>query len=390
MATQVSAQDLITAPTQAQICQTLLTAMAATGLPVTAWGIGNVLRAMANVVAGLIAAGALTQAQINAAAFLDTATGIWLRLLAVSVYSVSPPAATYAAGPLTLVNAAGGVFSWAVGQCVIRNTANGCTYRNTAAVSLGASATVTAPFQCDAAGSIGSANPAAISTPVSAMVGVTVSNAAAFVGVDAISDANLRQLCRNKLGALSPNGPKSAYLYAAQQAVRSDGSNVGVNRVRAQPAIGNSTVTVAVAQPSGAPSSGDLAYVDASIKAICVQDTVAETTIAATVYTGSALAIAGTIAVDSSINLTNTQIENFSTAALNAFLSGIPLGGYTINSVANQLPIRMIETAAGSWSPLVLDVDISIPASDLTLAWSDVVEAAAPTWTVFSVNTGPT
>lgn len=218
----------------------------------------------------------------------------WLDVLANEVYDVQREPATFASGPVYLVNESGSTYSFSAGTAHVANAQTAQnpapTYSNTSAISLTPSpntsitsgtivgtlvtlnvgsttgivvgsvifvdgtgnasidktwqvaasvpsgtqlqfisATASGsvgstgkvyvpasfPFQADVVGPASNAVSGAITTLITTQIGVECFNSAPFIGANWESNTSLVQRCRLRLGALSPSGPKNAYVYFA-------------------------------------------------------------------------------------------------------------------------------------------------------------------------------
>jgi hypothetical protein len=173
--------------------------------------------------------------QVAKGAYLDTAEDAFLRVKAEYDYGISKSQisdAVYGTGYITIVNTGGGVASWDASDPIASNSTTGKTYRAVASVSVGAMETVE-DIQIIAveSGSQSNAYAGEIDVLVPGISGMTCSNPDAFVVSDPLSAPQIRQLCRDKLSSLSPNGPGDAYRYFARLTTLA-GVSVGVTRVR--------------------------------------------------------------------------------------------------------------------------------------------------------------
>ena len=161
----------------------------------------------------------------------------------------------------------GGIYPYAVGAFFVQNAVTGQTYTNTAAFTSNPATTITIGIQATTAGTVGNANPNDISILVTSLLGVAGTNPTSIVGIDAPTDAQIRQLCTNSLGARSVRGPRTAYAYSIQIATNpTTGSPVNINRFT----IDNShtgDVSVVIASPTGPPLGDDVTGVSTSIEA---------------------------------------------------------------------------------------------------------------------------
>ena len=377
--------------TKEQIQASILGLCAAAGLRTTAWQSGGVTLTLIGVFAQVLGGFSQAIAFFVQAGFLDLATGPFLTLLAYYGYGVTRIPSTYAATNLTVTNSGGGYYSYEIGD-FLATTATGQTYTNQAPFVLqpvsGAPANVVStPFIAQVAGKNGTAAPGAINAPATAIPGVSVTNPTSAVGLDAELDPALRQRCRDSLGALSPNGPKSAYLYVAKSATRPDGSNVGVTRVYVLPATGNGIVTVYVASASGplstSPDGGDLAIVNNAIQTQCVPDGPSADVFNATQYS---VPITATVWVYAGISMTNAQVITAVSAALDAYFPTVPIGGVVLVPLgAGIIPYRQIENViTAACAPFGIEAKLSVEA-DITMFTNYVAVPGAYTITVNQV-----
>lgn len=223
-----------------------------------AWPAAGKMRTFMRIFATTYAALTAVMAAFINSGYLDRAEGVWLHRLAIYVYGVTPIAATFARGTLTITNTGGGIYAFGPREVTVR-TADGRFFVNVAALNIGANTTITATFEALEAGSKGSAAAGTVNafeTTISSRV--TCTNVASFVGSDEETPEDLRQRCRDRLAARSPNGPRGAYAYAVRSAKRNDGAAVDVNRVAISPQSDTGEVTIHVASPSGVPLPDDL------------------------------------------------------------------------------------------------------------------------------------
>lgn len=286
MGTPLTIQQILTPITPAQARAMLVTILVALSVPANSWIAGGVASSILTAAGNVLSMLSGQLANGIAAFFLPTATGGALQLVAKYVYGVTPPQATFASGPYTLVNAGGGVYPTAAGALVVSDPTTGTTYTNTSAFTLNGLATLTITIQCTTSGSAGNANPGAITNLVTPLLGVTGSNPSALVGLDPLSDAALRQLCLNSLGVRSVRGPRSAYAYAIQTATNAvTGNPVNVNRWDISTASHTGQTSVVLAGPNGTTDPNDLTGVVTSIEAQARPEGITVTVSAATVET---------------------------------------------------------------------------------------------------------
>jgi hypothetical protein len=332
----LSLTALTTPLTMAQIRALMVKSLVALGIRADLWIAGGVSSSILTVAAQIGATASVLIATVISGFFLPLSSGTALQLLAIYGYGVTPPAATFATGKLTLTNTGGGVYTNVpVGSFVVQNLATKQTYTNTTIFTLGSVGTstdvISIPIQATQQGSIGNAIPGAITVQITPLLGVTVSNPSSVIGIDAISDSALQQLCLNALGARSVRGPRTAYGYAAQTAINAvTGQPVNINRWTISESSHTGTVTLYVAAPSGVPDPNDVAGVVTSIEAVARPNAVRAIVIAASavpdndILTVQCLAPTGTTSA-----ALQTAVQN----GLGTFFENYPIGGITATDV---------------------------------------------------------
>jgi hypothetical protein len=342
------------------------------GTPADKWRIAGAMSSFRRAVARTIAGFSNLLVQAIGGFWVDTATAGWLKRLALLVYGVQVPEATFATGQLTLVNGGGGVFPFILGaKAFFYNSTTKALYQNASDFTLNALATLTIDIEAVAAGSASTSPPGGIDSLQTAMLGVTCSNALAVIGTDAPLDAQIRTFCRTTLGAASVRGPKNAYLFFAQFTIdpvtglgvpllNALGDPVNINRVAVTPASHTGDVTVTVASPAGAVIAADLTAADANIQTRAVPDGIDETTqSAAVVPYGPTL----TVWCVAAPGLVASNVQAAVQAAISAYLQTYPIGGITKGSTSALWGSGIDGVCKGA-NPNIFAVD---GASDLTL-----------------------
>ncbi|WP_437279355.1 baseplate J/gp47 family protein [Sorangium sp. So ce375] len=372
-----------------QVRDSIYRLLTATGLPVTSWKEGGVARTIIIVIAAIFAGFTEVIALAIKANYLDLAEGIWLTLLAYYVYGVERIGATFATGQVTLVNSGGGIYPFEAGEFVCRNPGTDAHYTNVSAFTLGAGQTLTIDIRAVAAGRDGSSSAGQITALVTAMLGVSCSNAAALAGRDEESDPALRQACRDSLGALSPNGPQAAYEYWAKRARRADGTIVDVTRVWVSPASSVGHVQVYVASSSGAVDGDaedpdtDLGAVKATIMRRVVPKGVTCTVASATAVT---VTVTGTAWVQAAANLSDAAWQAMFGEQIDAYLAEVPIGGHVLTSPPGHVFRNAVIGQVEAVSKFVIKFDPTLPAGDTSLAEGEVPVAGAHSFTVQQVG----
>lgn len=279
--TSYSVATLVTAASATQILNIGLEVAKALGLPVTSWRADDVSRAMLKFSARVLSVVDATASSLARSAFLSTATGDWLRIKALEDYGVEPQEATFAASTLTLSNTGVATYVIDAGDLTAKNSSTGVTYTSTTeSVTIAAGQTVEIEVTSNTEGSDGSAAEDEIDELVTTYLGVSIVGSTAAVGRDRISDEALREICRDSLGALSPNGPSDAYRYVALNSTLT--GSLEPTKAAVVDDSDEGEVTVYVAGDAGPVSSGALASVTQAIASwatpLCITPTVLNAT----------------------------------------------------------------------------------------------------------------
>ncbi len=324
----LSITDLFAVNTAAQWRTFMVDELEALEIPASQWRPGGVFSTMLTVISIVLFMLSTIISDLIKDFFLPTATGDGLKLLALYAYGVTVPEATFATGVVTLTNTGGGVYTKQIGEYVALNPVSGITYTNTAVISLGALQTLTGvPMRATTQGSAGNSTPNTITANSTTMLGVTVNNPAAFVGVDAPTDPAIRQLCINALAAGSVRGVRNVYAYAIQTAVNDiTGDPVNINRWAISESSHFGTVDLLVAAPSGVPDPDDLVGIRTRIEEIARPMGVSVTTSGATeVSYAPTVSIWATAPTGTSADDVKESVD----AAILVFIAAYPIGGAT-------------------------------------------------------------
>jgi phage-related baseplate assembly protein len=365
--------DLVTPVTSAEVRASIYATLETVGVNTTAWKTGSVVRTIVYAVSIVLAFLSSLIAGLAQSAFLDLAISGWLTLTARYVYGVERTLATFAAGNVTLTNASGGTYTLNPGDLIVSNPDTGATYRNTATFTLLPVSSLVVAIAAVEAGSLGTAVATQISVMVTTLTGVTCSNAGALVGLDDELDSALRIRCREKLGSLSPFGPWDAYSYAARNAVRADGTSIGVTRVLST-ADGFGAVVTYVATASGGLTAPDLAIVDTAI-----QQNAAPLAVTATVLSANALLVNVTyrLYMYSDSGLSETALRGAIEAALATYFSSVPIGGDMIGVGPGAVYLDSIVSVIRGAVDAIYHVTLDLPAADLVLTGTQVPVSGA-------------
>lgn len=352
----LSVDDLFTSMTEEQALERFLATLETLGVPARSWRKGGALRNILRVVARSYSGFTVVMADFAKSGFLDSATGGWLTLLAHFVYGVDRRPATFATGQVLFTNTGGGIYTQAAGTVRLLWIAGNKTYVTTEALFLnGAGATQLVGVRAVELGSGSSVGPGLITKLETVLLGVTVTNPLSVVGSNAQDDESLRQMCRDKLAALSLLGPRGAYAFAIGVAKRLDGSPVDINRHALVPSITTGVETVYVASPSGAPLAADLVLIREAIELWARPDTVTAIVAAATPV---AFAKALTIWAKHGPGVDAPGVAAAVTKALVSMVSEYEIGGIVKPpSLQGYLYATNIEGTAKAAHPSIFAVD---------------------------------
>jgi hypothetical protein len=231
----------------------------------------------------------------------------------------------------------------------------------------------------DESGSDSGASIGEIDTMVTTLLGVTVANTTAAVGLDEESTASIVDGARNKLAALSPNGPADAYDYVAKNSTLTGTTAVTRTRTVADSATGD--VTVYLAGPAGAVGAADVTLVEAAITTwaapLCITPTV-------TNATNVTVAITYELWIYESVGLSQADVETGVEAALDAMFSTRAIGGDVVSGTGKLYHSLIESTIRNAYPDDVFNVAVTVPAGDTTLTIGQV--ATKGTITVTAIN----
>lgn len=215
-------EDLIAPPTEDEILQRQLDVLELLGFPITAWFVGTVARAIHTAVAAVIFDLWVTISIIARGATLDTATGAWLTLLALSQYDETRKAAIFTRGLVRLTDNGAGPHSVSTDQIYV-TTIGGLRYRNTSGGTIPLSGYLDVDVIAEFAAAAYNVPNGAIGVLSTSLPTVVASNPAVgttgtwitTLGADIESDPELRTRCRAKWATLSTGSPPEAYVFWA-------------------------------------------------------------------------------------------------------------------------------------------------------------------------------
>ncbi len=324
MSSPISVATLFVAQTAETFLKIGLEVATMLGLPVTTWRTGDPTKSTYHFLAEVFGEKDKVFTEFVKAGFLSTAEAEWLELRASEVYGVAKPQASYATPSVSVVNDGGGFFTHNPGEAVFQNTITRKTYRNTNTVTLaGLGAVGTYELIADEAGSGSSVGVNEIDEMVTQADGVRITGSTVGLANDAATDPELRSLCAESLGALSPNGPWDAYAFVAKNPKKFGGVDVGVNRATPHPST-NGTATLVIATRSGAADAAAVAATQTLVELWATPLTVNPVVVSAV-----ALSTARTLTIYKKSTLTKsaTEISAAALSAIDKLFSEVPIGG---------------------------------------------------------------
>ncbi len=381
----MSLQDLITEKTSDEMLEEEISIAQGEGLATTTWQSGSVIRTILVILAHMFAMFSGIIVEPIKGGFGDLLSSLaWAKIWAKQMFDVDHVGAEAATGYVTITNATTTQHDLAAGELIVAHTTTGKTYRNTAAISiLASSATASIAIAADEVGIASNAAPGAITTIVGpALDGCTVTNPLAVLGAEDETVPALVARSREKLGALSPDGPKEAYNYVVKTPELCPTSTPITRAVTiADPTTG--TLTVYCATASGAPSEDDIEICQEAI----------ETWAEPWCTTGTAVAVTEvTINVTYDVwlrsSLEEEDIKDGVETALSEYLAALRIGGEVIPPASEgYVFVSALENVIGNATVAgvaigTVRVEASVPSADVELEEGEVAVLGTVTGTV--------
>lgn len=376
----ISLASLLLSETRAAIYNYALGIATGIGLPVTSWQVGDPTRSLYHVLSAKLEAFESNVSGYIKSGFLDHATGVWLKVLAEQVYGVAVPPATYAETTVVLTNASTNLYIIDAGDLTFASSVTGKTYRNTTGgtLAVGPATTLSVTVVADEAGSASSAGAAEITRLVTALDGVTCTNATAAVGIDEQDESVTIQQCKDMQDATSPDGARGAYAYFARNP--DYGGTSAITRVRT---YGDSTagvVTIYFAGPSGGSSAADVALAELAIVTWCLPLCI---TLVAAAATNVTIAVTYELWLYKSCNKTVAEVRTAVSTALGVLFSARPIGGDVVApATAGKIYQSDILATIVKAIPKGFRASVSAPSGDTALTNGQVAVLGTVTGTI--------
>jgi len=387
-----SLATLLVQETKAALYQKALDVAVAVGLPVTSWSPGDPTRSQYHYLSEILATLEAIAVEYIAAGFLDfaveraiaTGDSTWLKLLVKQVFDVDVTEATFASTPCTLSNASGALYIIDPGDLTAKSTTTEKTYHNITGGTLtsGPGTTLSLVFEADEAGSDSTAGTGEIDELVTTLLGVTITNPTPAVGLDEEAPQDIAVRARASTGALSPNGPRDAYVYVATTPALT--GTTGVTDARSFGDSDTGDVLLYLRGPSGAVSAGDVALVETAILAYATPLTITPTVASAV---NLSIDVTYELWLYSTVGLTTAEVEEAVEDALIDMLRARPIGGDVTGSATGRIYHSMIEsTIRGVFPGHCFRVVLSVPSGDTDVDPDEVAVLGTPSATITFVE----
>lgn len=381
----LSFQQLSTPIPEDEALEDLRTLLADLGFSSTSWQSGSVQLTMLRMGARIYSKLSEYAATVAKGMHNDTATGEMLTRYSLSAYANTRFAAISAQHRVTLTVAPGeGPHTINLGSVVVQS-ASAQTFRNVAGLSVTYPLTVTsaAPstvlFEAEVAGAAGNVASGTITTLVTTLAGVTVTNAdpAPYrTGIDEETDPALQTRNRTKWPTLSVQKVRDGVV----NKVLSASSAIAKVAVNDQNPRGAGTFDVYIAAASSVSAPADVSAAQAAINEVTFGNA---PSLGAGVERGKAFAasavvinLAGTIYYSSSSD--GVAVKAAVDAALLQFVKDTPLGGWDYSpGPANVVRLNDLESVIKgvtvSGSHPVRTVTLTSPSADYSVGAFQVV-----------------
>lgn len=344
--------------------------------PVTAWQDESAARSFLETSAALGAVLSERVAELSKQGFLSTAEGDFLAALTASHYDEDPNPAVAAVFNVTFANSGGITHTPAAGEVVLRS-ADGQTFTNTGALVVTAGADTTVAIQAQAAGAAGNieAQTLELVTPLAGVV-VTFDGTFTTAGADKESDPKLRERARSKWGTLRVEKVRAGVLNLARSAAPAiHGVAIDDDNPR-----GPGTVDVYLAAQNATAGGSDVTAAQAALDDAFFGNGAVDKLVQAFAAPTTTQSLVATIYARS---VDAAQLELALDAAWEDFLESIPVGGFDLSpGPTHTIPRAMIIAALAGAHEGILAVDLTTPASDVSVAATTKVLDGGTTFTI--------
>jgi uncharacterized phage protein gp47/JayE len=349
-------------------------ALAIPTLPTTAWQPGTVPLTLLENDAAVLEDYDRLIATIAAGGLIDYAQGPWLDLLAWNVYGLTRRPAVSTKGRVLLSDTAGaGPFDIAAGQLWLAS-GNGKRFVNSIAATLPKNSTVLLEVTAESPGIAYNVANNSITTMITALPGVVVSNPDPGSGTwwtqagnDQEGDESLRARCKTRWATLAVGATADAYTFWARNA------SSAVTRTKVVASSVPGEVLVYLAGASGGVAADVVAAVQADLSG--------RAPLTSTVRVLSAQVVS--IKVTGTVNVLAAQAASAQAAAetaLAAHVASLPIGGVQLTSGGGGLSLESLVSAIAGQTGVV-DLELTTPATDIALSSIQVVTLSTTlTW----------
>lgn len=386
----ITLADLLQPQTREDAKASLYNVLEDLGVSTTGWKSGAVVRTIVACTAVVLEATLRMQNRIARAGFREYVQDrAWAIINAAQTYGYTPRAATFAAGTLTVDNTKGWDFADVQpGEFVVQASSTKKNYTNTAVFSVGPLETgVLVACRAIESGSLSSIHAGGIDTLVTNYLGLEVTNAEAWVGLDDETIEEINQACDDSLDGKSSAGPAGAYAAAARAAVRQDGTAIGCTRFRSTATDGVVTQYCATATGGVTGDVNDPAT-DLGAIAVAMQAQAAPTGVTALPASAkpATVDVEYTAVFATTSGVTVSDRETAIGVDLGVFFSTEPIGGHIIPPAAGKLFVDALEGVIRAATPGCITVAVTTPAADVALTIDEVAQLGTITHHVSEVE----
>lgn len=348
-----SLTELLTPRTAEQWKDTIFSKLAGRGFPVTDWHVGSEERTNVEADAYALEVASMQVPTVAGSGFLDTASGDWLDWVAFSQYNESRKGAVQGRVWATLTALPGrGPYELRPGD-IWAATPEGFRFNSITGGTIPLGGSLRVLMAAEGFGAVYNILPGALTVLQTPYPGVTITNAEGMetVGVDAESDAGLRERCRLKWASIGYGGSRDAYRFHALSA------RPAVTKVKVldEHPRGQGSVDV-ILWGAGGVSAEDVAAVDAVLQ-VRRSNTANVLTYAATPVI---LAVTGTATVRQAQLATAPAVA---LANLKALEAAVDIGGVVYDGQVQRALMA---------GPGMVDISLTGPLGDLQLAPNQV------------------
>ncbi len=357
----LSFQQLATPVTEDQALDVILVRLTELGFSGTSWQSGSPQLTICRAAALLYSKATELVQTLLYAGYNDFAEGEYLTRFSLSNYDNTRVAAVAAQYTVRHTVAAGeGPYTVAAGALLASNGTY--KYRSLTGATLTSATPTDIVYQAEIPGSAPTAADNTITTLITTLVGVTITNpldSLVRAGADEETDASLRIRNSTKWATLSVERPSDGYKHAVLSVLPN--FRVVVDDTNPQ---GPGTVDIYIASATGVAGGTDETTAQTEVDRIKSPTATVDVIIAAS----TAINVIGDVYIQTAYNTAATQLAIEEAVA--DYINSLDIGGVNLGA-SRVIPLDGIEGAIRSVQG-VKNVDLSSPAADTTITQFDV------------------